>query len=51
MLSTFMLGGPLSVTALSAWQVRRLRSHRGITLASALGRRPPHGHGLPGGPR
>ncbi|WP_314247158.1 hypothetical protein [Streptomyces sp. DSM 40907] len=34
----FMLGGPLSVTALSVWEVRRLRSHHGITLRSALGR-------------
>ncbi|WP_327250499.1 hypothetical protein [Streptomyces sp. NBC_01244] len=37
-LYTFMLGGPLSVTALSVWEVRRLRSHHGITLRGALGR-------------
>ncbi|MCX4547159.1 hypothetical protein [Streptomyces sp. NBC_01565] len=37
-LYTFMLGGPLSVTALSLWEVRRLRSHHGITLRTALGR-------------
>ncbi|WP_392895307.1 hypothetical protein [Streptomyces sp. LN699] len=37
-LYTFMLGGPLSVTALSVWEVRRLRSRHGITLRAALGR-------------
>ncbi|GGS93742.1 MULTISPECIES: hypothetical protein [Streptomyces] len=37
-LYTFLLGGPLSVTALSIWEVRRLRTHYGITLRSALGR-------------
>lgn len=37
-LYTFMLGGPLSVTALSVWEVRRLRSHHEITLRGALGR-------------
>lgn len=37
-LCTFMLGGPLLVTALSVWEVRRLRSRHGITLRGALGR-------------
>ncbi|MEU8432865.1 hypothetical protein AB0F18_08095 [Streptomyces sp. NPDC029216] len=37
-LYTFMLGGPLSVTGLSVWEVRRLRTHHGITLRTALGR-------------
>ncbi|MFK0257987.1 hypothetical protein [Streptomyces sp. NPDC090445] len=37
-LYTFLLGGPLSVTALSVWEVRRLRSRYGITLRGALGR-------------
>ncbi|MFD7625572.1 hypothetical protein ACFV7Q_05910 [Streptomyces sp. NPDC059851] len=37
-LYTFLLGGPLSVTALSAWEVRRLRTRYGITLRGALGR-------------
>ncbi|MFD3876081.1 hypothetical protein [Streptomyces sp. NPDC058623] len=37
-LYTFMLGGPLSVTALSLWEVRRLRLRHGITLRNALGR-------------
>ncbi|GAA0271448.1 hypothetical protein GCM10010302_06290 [Streptomyces polychromogenes] len=36
-LYTFMLGGPLSVTALSVWEVRRLRIRHGITLRQALG--------------
>ncbi|MFF7725904.1 hypothetical protein [Streptomyces sp. NPDC008001] len=36
-LYTFMLGGPLSVTALSVWEVRRLRARHGITLRTALG--------------
>ncbi|MEW1639095.1 hypothetical protein AB0469_34205 [Streptomyces sp. NPDC093801] len=35
---TFMLGGPLSVTALSLWEIRRLRTRYGITLRSLLGR-------------
>ncbi|MFB6808851.1 hypothetical protein [Streptomyces sp. NPDC056387] len=34
----FMLGGPLSVTGLSLWEVRRLRTRYGITLGSLLGR-------------
>ncbi|MFG2330367.1 hypothetical protein ACGFMM_12140 [Streptomyces sp. NPDC048604] len=37
-LYSFMLGGPLSVTALSVWEVRRLRARHGITLRVALGR-------------
>ncbi|MEU8774312.1 hypothetical protein [Streptomyces sp. NPDC048606] len=37
-LYTFLLGGPLSVTALSVWEVRRLRARHGITLRTALGR-------------
>ncbi|MGW2018551.1 hypothetical protein [Streptomyces sp. NPDC001927] len=37
-LYAFMVGGPLSVTALSVWEVRRLRSRHGITLRVALGR-------------
>ncbi|RPF29998.1 hypothetical protein EDD96_6549 [Streptomyces sp. Ag109_G2-6] len=37
-LYAFMLGGPLSVTALSLWEIRRLRTRYGITLASLLGR-------------
>ncbi|WP_137991302.1 hypothetical protein [Streptomyces vilmorinianum] len=35
---TFSLGGPLSVTLLSLWEVRRLRIRHGVTLRSALGR-------------
>ncbi|MFI1506689.1 hypothetical protein [Streptomyces sp. NPDC020597] len=34
----FLLGGPLSVTALSAWEIRRLRRRYGVTMRSALGR-------------
>ncbi|MEC4015464.1 hypothetical protein [Streptomyces sp. H27-D2] len=34
----FSLGGPLSVSALSVWEVRRLRNRHGVTLRSALGR-------------
>ncbi|MFD8141708.1 hypothetical protein [Streptomyces sp. NPDC059708] len=37
-LYAFMLGGPLSVTALSLWEVRRLRTRYGVTLGSLLGR-------------
>ncbi|MEU2392888.1 hypothetical protein [Streptomyces sp. NPDC007369] len=37
-LYTFLLGGPVSVTALSVWEVRRLRTRYGITLRGALGR-------------
>ncbi|MFJ3925070.1 hypothetical protein [Streptomyces sp. NPDC090022] len=34
----FLLGPPLSVTALSAWELRRLRAGYGITVRGALGR-------------
>ncbi|MDQ0831203.1 hypothetical protein QF032_003047 [Streptomyces achromogenes] len=34
----FLLGGPLSVTALSVWEIRRLRHRYGVTMGSALGR-------------
>ncbi|WP_406008696.1 hypothetical protein OG440_23180 [Streptomyces sp. NBC_00637] len=34
----FLVGGPLSVTLLSVWEVRRLRRRHGVTLRSALGR-------------
>ncbi|MEW2371288.1 hypothetical protein AB0940_18275 [Streptomyces sp. NPDC006656] len=37
-LYTFMLGGPLSVTALSLWEIRRLRTRHGLTLGSLFGR-------------
>lgn len=37
-LHTFLLGGPLSVTALSVWEIRRLRRLYGVTLRSASGR-------------
>ncbi|MER5730188.1 hypothetical protein ABT084_17915 [Streptomyces sp. NPDC002138] len=37
----FLLGPPLSVTALSGWEVRRLRVRYGITLRGALGRAEP----------
>ncbi len=37
-LYTFLLGGPVSVTALSVWEVRRLRARHGVTLRRALGR-------------
>ncbi|WP_284574159.1 hypothetical protein [Streptomyces sp. 2P-4] len=36
----FLAGAPLSVTALSAWELRRLRTRYGTTLRGALGRRP-----------
>ncbi|MFI5965341.1 hypothetical protein ACIA8J_24640 [Streptomyces asoensis] len=36
----FLLGGPLSVTALSAWEIRRLNRRYGMTFTSALGRAP-----------
>ncbi|WEH16365.1 hypothetical protein [Streptomyces sp. VNUA24] len=35
---SFLLGGPLTVTALSVWEVRRLRVRYGVTLRTALGR-------------
>ncbi|MGW6565070.1 hypothetical protein [Streptomyces sp. NPDC054975] len=34
----FSFGGPLSVTLLSVWEVRRLRVRHGVTFRSALGR-------------
>ncbi|WP_030612921.1 hypothetical protein [Streptomyces sclerotialus] len=34
----FLLGGPLSVTALAFWEVRRLRTLYGVTLRSTWGR-------------
>ncbi|MEV0322706.1 hypothetical protein ACIBKX_11500 [Streptomyces sp. NPDC050658] len=37
-LYAFMLGAPVSVTALSVWEVVRLRGRHGITLRGALGR-------------
>ncbi|MFD7029989.1 hypothetical protein ACFWAR_18300 [Streptomyces sp. NPDC059917] len=37
----FLLGPPLSVTALSGWELRRLRVRYGITLRAALGRTAP----------
>ncbi|MEV1067349.1 hypothetical protein [Streptomyces sp. NPDC050263] len=39
-LYSFLLGGPLSVTALSVWEIRRLNGRYGVTLRSALGRDP-----------
>ncbi|MEU8124543.1 hypothetical protein AB0C21_38020 [Spirillospora sp. NPDC049024] len=33
-----ILGGPLSVTAVSLWELRRLRTRHGLTLRQALGR-------------
>lgn len=33
-----VVGGPLSVTALSAWELRRLRTHHNITIRQALNR-------------
>ncbi|MFI2078303.1 MULTISPECIES: hypothetical protein [Streptomyces] len=37
-LYSFLLGGPLSVTAMSVWEIRRLRVRHGVTMRSALGR-------------
>ncbi|MFE1951603.1 hypothetical protein ACFW9D_14155 [Streptomyces sp. NPDC059524] len=37
----FLAGPPLSVTALSWWELRRLRTHFGITLRGALNRQGP----------
>lgn len=34
----FMIGTPLSVTALSLWELRRLRTHFGVTVRGALNR-------------
>ncbi|MFG3527629.1 hypothetical protein ACGF8B_12905 [Streptomyces sp. NPDC047917] len=33
-----VFGGPLSVTAVSLWELRRLRTRHGLTLRRALGR-------------
>ncbi|WP_215448042.1 hypothetical protein [Streptomyces sp. ATCC 21386] len=37
-LYSFLLGGPLSVTALSVWEIRRLRTRYGMNLRTALAR-------------
>ncbi|MER5773840.1 hypothetical protein ABT144_06030 [Streptomyces sp. NPDC002039] len=37
-LYAFSLAGPLSVSALSLWEIRRLRTRYGVTLGSLLGR-------------
>ncbi|GKQ37725.1 hypothetical protein [Streptomyces sp. A012304] len=37
-LYTFLLGGPVSVTALSVWEIWRLRRRYGMSLRGALGR-------------
>lgn len=37
-LYTLLIGGPMSVTALSVWEIRRLRGRHGITLRTAPGR-------------
>ncbi|WP_326579849.1 hypothetical protein OG250_19315 [Streptomyces sp. NBC_00487] len=37
-LYSFLLGGPLSVTALSVWEIRRLRTKYGMNLRTALAR-------------
>ncbi|MCZ4125745.1 hypothetical protein [Streptomyces sp. H39-S7] len=36
--AAFVLGAPLTVTALSWWEMRRLRRHHGLTVRAALGR-------------
>ncbi|XVQ15626.1 hypothetical protein ACQP1W_24780 [Spirillospora sp. CA-255316] len=36
--AALILGGPLSVTAVSLWELRRLRTRHGLTLRQALGR-------------
>ncbi|MEU9161411.1 hypothetical protein AB0D29_14225 [Streptomyces sp. NPDC048424] len=36
--AVFILGAPLTVTALSCWELRRLRRHHGLTIRTALGR-------------
>lgn len=33
---TFILGAPLTVTAMAMWELRRLRTRHGITLRAAL---------------
>ncbi|MFE6847183.1 hypothetical protein [Streptomyces sp. NPDC057686] len=36
--AVFILGAPLTVTALSWWEMHRLRRHHGLTVRAALGR-------------
>ncbi|MGO4461112.1 hypothetical protein AB4039_28050 [Streptomyces sp. M-16] len=36
--AVFVLGAPVTVTALSWWEMRRLRRHHGLTVRGALGR-------------
>ncbi|MET9960036.1 hypothetical protein ABZ128_13390 [Streptomyces sp. NPDC006326] len=36
--AVFVLGAPVTVTALSWWEMRRLRRHHGLTVRAALGR-------------
>nr|WP_268980565.1 hypothetical protein [Streptomyces polyasparticus] len=36
----FLVGAPVSVTALSVWEVRRLRTHHAVTLQRTLNRGP-----------
>ncbi|MEU8435999.1 hypothetical protein AB0F18_24460, partial [Streptomyces sp. NPDC029216] len=36
--AVFVLGAPVTVTALSWWELRRLSRHHGLTLRAALGR-------------
>ncbi len=36
--AVFVLGAPVTVTALSWWEIRRLRRHHGLTVRNALGR-------------
>lgn len=36
--AVFVLGAPVTVTALSWWELRRLRRHHGFTIRGALGR-------------
>ncbi|MCX5214777.1 hypothetical protein OG689_36910 [Kitasatospora sp. NBC_00240] len=36
--AAFVLGAPVTVTALSWWEMRRLRRHHGLTVRAALGR-------------
>ncbi|WP_431981430.1 hypothetical protein [Streptomyces qinglanensis] len=49
-LYAFLLGGPLTVTALSVWEVRRLRSRYGMTLRRLHPQLPPEGPPLVGQP-
>ncbi|THA57837.1 hypothetical protein [Streptomyces sp. A1136] len=36
--AVFILGAPVTVTALSWWELRRLRRHHGLSIRNALGR-------------